>query len=144
MHHRTRLYALSLLSAFLLAGCASASGGGASTSGTVLTREDLAQSDHDNLYDVLKYHYALEEVRPGGNPFLSLSTRSDGVDSSTGERLPVLLVLDGARMTAGGHDALTDLRPDAVQRVQILRPSEAGVEYGTGRHSGVVVVETRR
>lgn len=142
--HRARLYALPLLAAFFLAGCASASGGGGSTSGTVLTHEDLVQSDRDDVYDVLKYHYMLEEVRSDGDRFLSLSTRSDGVDSSTGERLPVLLVLDGARMSGGGHDALTDLSPGAVQQVRILRPSEAGVQYGTGRHSGVVVVETRR
>lgn len=141
---RARLCATSLLAAFLLAGCASGSGGGGNLSGSVLTREDLADSNRQNLFDVLKNHPSLEVVGSPGRRILSLGTRSDGVEPISGRRLPILLVLDGTRMTSGIPDVLRDLELTSVQRVEILRPAEAGSRYGTGDHSGVLIVKTRR
>lgn len=143
--HRARLYGVFLLAAFLLGGCASGTGGGGGNlTGDVLTRDDLAESSRQNLLEVLKNHPSLEVVGSAGQRMLSLGTRSDGVEPISGRRLPVLLVLDGNRMTTNVPGALRDLELEVVDRVEILRPSEATGRYGTGNFSGAVVVRTRR
>lgn len=134
------------LLALLLAGCASAGGrSGSGGSGSVLTQEELAATSQDNLYDVLKNHPSLEMVRAsGGREMVVLGDRGSGRDVLTGAPEPMLLVLDGVRMERGLPDVLRDLELSAVQRVEILRPGQAGSRYGAGSQHGVLVVETSR
>ncbi len=140
-----RRYAILPLAALVLAGCASASGGGGDLSGSVLTQEELAESERDNLYEVLKDHPSLEITRSPttGQEVVILGTRGSGRDFLSGAPEPMLLVLDGTRMREGVPDVLRDLELDAVHRVEILRPGQAGSRYGTGSQHGVLVVETR-
>mgnify|MGYP006283425823 CR=1 FL=1 len=137
--------AVAVLAVFVAA-CASASGGGGSLSGDVLTRQDLAESNQSNLYDVLKNHPSLEITRhpQTGQEVLILGTRGTGRDFRTGVPEPMLLVLDGTRMQRGLPDVLRDLELAVVDRVEILRPGQAGSRYGSGSQNGVLVVETRR
>lgn len=132
------------LLALFVAGCASASGGGGGLSDSVLTHEELIESNEDNLYDVLKNHPSLEITRSAsGQEVVVLGNRGSGRDFVTGAPEPMLLVLDGVRMEAGIPDVLRDLELDSVEQVKILRPGQAGSRYGTGSQNGVLVVETR-
>lgn len=137
--------AVAVVAAFAAA-CASASGGGGNLSGDVLTRQDLAESSEANLYDVLKNHPSLEVTRhpQTGQEILILAGRGSPRDFTTGVPQPMLLVLDGTRMQRGLPDVLRDLELDVVERVEILRPGQAGARYGSGSQNGVLVVETRR
>lgn len=113
-------------------------------SSSVLTHEDLAASNQNSLYDVLKDHPSLEIVRGRtGQEVVVLSNRGSGRDFLTGAPEPMLLVLDGVRMEEGIPAVLRDLELDSVRRVEILRPAQAGSRYGTGSQHGVLVVETR-
>lgn len=131
----------------LLGGCASTAGGGGGGGGlsdSVLTQEELAGIAQDNLYDVLKNHPSLEMVRDRtGQEVVILGNRSSGRDFLTGAPEPMIMVLDGVRMESGIPDVLRDLELSSVQRVEILRPGQAGSRYGMGSQHGVLVVETR-
>ncbi len=144
MRRSPSLAALPLL-VLLLAGCASAAGrGGGGLSDTVLTQEELAGVSQDNLYDVLKNHPSLEMVRGStGEEVVVLGDRGSGRDFLTGAPEPMIMVLDGVRMERGIPDILRDLELSSVQRVEILRPGQAGSRYGMGSQHGVLVVETR-
>lgn len=142
---RSHTLAIVPLLVLLVAGCASAGGrGGGGISGGVLTHEELAATGQDNLYDVLKNHPSLEMVRARtGEEVVVLGDRGSGRDFLTGAPEPMLLVLDGVRMESGIPDVLRDLELTSVQRVEILRPGQAGSRYGMGSQHGVLVVETR-
>lgn len=142
---RPSLRPVALLLVPLLA-CASASGGNDRLSGSVLTRQDLTRSTENDLFDVLKNHPDLRVVESPstGRSILTLGTRGSGHSLSAGGARPMLLVLDGSRIRNGAVALLRDLELSAVERVEILRPAEAGSRYGTGSGSGVLVVETRR
>lgn len=139
-------YTVVALLGVFLAACASGSGGGGSLSGSVLTQEDLAESNQDNLYDLLKNHPSLEFTRDAqsGGEVVVLGNRGGGRDFLTGAPEPMLLVMDGTRMETGIPTVLRDLELSSVDRVEILRPGQAGSRYGSGSQNGVLVVETRR
>ncbi len=54
----------------------------------------------------------------------------------------VLVVIDGS-VVAGGGEMLQNLTPEDVESVEFLRPTEAGLRYGTLGGKGVLEVYTR-
>lgn len=56
-----------------------------------------------------------------------------------------LLIVDQSRVDGAVLESvLQTLEVDDIQRIEMIRPAEAGVEYGTGSQYGVLMIRTRK
>lgn len=120
------LLALALLP--LLAGCASGTGGGSSSTG-VLTMEDLEGWEGRSLGE------AIQALRPRW-------LRSRGNTSIEFGEETVRVILDGAVIGAADQ-ALRQIEVDVVRDARYLDAREATTRYGTGFGGGAIAVRTR-
>jgi hypothetical protein len=121
---RTRLFG-ALLAVMALAGCASGGSresGGSSRSRNVITAEEIASANVNNVYQLverLRPHF----LRPRG-PAEELVVYVDNI--------PV-----------GGVRALGDVNISRVREVRFLDSREATQRFGAGHRSGAILVSTR-
>lgn len=133
---RSRLAAAILLSAAWLAlGCASTGGSSTSIRGTTITAEDLANTSYSDVYEVLDQHRMIEFR--GENMFL----RDRGVESFR-EEVPMLVVVDGAPLGTSAR-TLSSMPVETIQRIEIVRSTQAAPRYGTRAGGGAVVITTK-
>ena len=126
---RSRLAVTAILVAVSLSGVACASGGsgsGSSSGGSVLTHDQLIDSNEPNLFN------AIQRLRPAW-----LRPRGSQVSGAQ-----VALFVDGA--PRGTVAQLSSIPIDNVVEVRFYTASEAGFTFGTvGGNAGVVEVRTR-
>ncbi len=108
------------------AACASTGSGSGSSGGSVLTHDQLVESNEPNLYN------AIQRLRPTW-----LRPRGSQVSGAQ-----VALFVDGA--PRGTVSQLSSIPIENVVEVQFYTASEAGFTFGTvGGNAGVVEVRTR-
>lgn len=117
-----------LLIALSLGACASTPGSGSGGLGDTITREELIESRHPDLFT------ALQNLRPTW-------IRGRGANS-VNYSSEVVVFMNGAP-----YGTVSDLRSipvDVVRDVQFMTASEAGARYGTpAGSSGLLLVRTR-
>jgi len=125
MRSRFQTLALAMFVAVTLDGCASAgTTPGRSNSRTILTAEQLAASNSDNLFD------AISKLRPEW-----LSSR--GVSSVTDPSPTVASVyLNGSMI--GKADAMKEMRVLDVTEVRYWDAASAAARFGMGHPRGVI------
>jgi len=106
---------------------------------SVITRQDIDQSQAPSLADLLQGEAGLEFGRNGG-PGTATSFFLRGQESKN-----VVLMVDGVRAQTDGIGALqiTDLPLHQIERVEILR-GNASALYGESAIGGVIQVFTRQ
>ncbi|MGH8456197.1 MAG: TonB-dependent receptor domain-containing protein [Stenotrophobium sp.] len=105
---------------------------------TVITRDEIAQSQVTDLSDLLRFQAGLDIGRNGGpGQTTSLFTRGGNSDST-------LVLLDGVPVNPGsaGGAALQNLTPEMIERIEIVKGPRATI-YGSNAVAGVVNIITR-
>ena len=116
--------------------------------------EEIRESSAATLSELLEACVAgLSVLRQSGTTADASRIQTRGIVSSIFATNP-LIVVDGvpARLAqpsvAGGHTArmarLDDIRPEEVERIDILRGPAAAALYGPGSAAGVIVITTNR
>lgn len=106
---------------------------------TVITRRDIERSQANSLDEVLRAVPDLEISRNGGyGKSTSLFLRGTNADH-------VLVLVDGVRAASAtlGTFAWENLRPDQVERIEIVRGPRAAL-YGSDAVGGVIQIFTRK
>ena len=97
----------------------------------------------------------VQVVQNSGTPGAAMSVRVRGASSISGGNEP-LYVIDGVPMNQGdfsslttsfggqGIDAISDLNPNEVERIDILKDASAAAIYGSRASNGVVLITTKR
>lgn len=142
--------AAAILVAVVLAACATTSG---VSSSRYLSAEDLAQTDHETVYQLLKSHGKVGFTVVSGRElmyiddrgFMSLTQGSDARGSQGAMRqgrLEALLIVNEQEV-GDPVPFLRDMQVSSVKRLQILRPQETSARYGGDGRQGAVVVFTQ-
>lgn len=114
---------------FVVAACTTAQGGGPRRSSRVLTADEIAETS------VMSAYQAVERLRPQW-----LHSRSSPTMANPDGAEPMVYV-DGMR--AGNLSELLSIRPDRVERMEYLSPSDATNRFGTDHTGGAILVTTR-
>ncbi len=92
----------------------------------------------------------VQVIQPSGILGATPTFRVRGISSLTGGTQP-LIVVDGVPMTSGdismGYvsiNAMTDLNPDDIQSIDILKDGAATAIYGSRAANGVVLITTKK
>ena len=97
----------------------------------------------------------VQVVQNAGNPGNAITVRVRGSSSISGGNDP-LYVIDGVPMTQGnqgalnigfggqGIDAIADLNPSEIERIEVLKDASAAAIYGSRASNGVVLITTKR
>ena len=97
----------------------------------------------------------VQVVQNAGNPGNAITVRVRGSSSISGGNDP-LYVIDGVPMTQGnqqalnigfggqGIDAISDLNPSEIERIEVLKDASAAAIYGSRASNGVVLITTKR
>lgn len=137
----TLLGVLSLgLAAFVLVGCASTGGGsGGTLSNTDLSVEDIqsVEGDYDNVYEFLRAHSRARFGTQSGQEELYVYSMS-----AADQEDPAQVIING-REIGNPIPRLKSMSLSEVGTLEILRTSEARMEYGGGGYEGAVVIRTR-
>jgi vitamin B12 transporter len=106
---------------------------------TVMTRDDIEQSQTTSLADLLQGEAGFEFARNGG-PGSVTSFFLRGQESKS-----VLVLLDGVPVQRDGSGSLTlsDFPLSRVERVEVMR-GNAGALYGESAIGGVISITTRK
>lgn len=126
---------LATLALFVLAGCASTGGSSTSIRGMTITAEDLLDTSYSDVFEVLDQHRMV--VFRGDQMFYS----GRGA-SSFNREVPMLVVLDGAPL-GNSASSLSGITLDDLERIDILRPTQAAPRFGSRAGGGAVVVTTK-
>lgn len=118
--------------------------------------EGLRETPATSLQQVLQGRVAgVQVVQNAGNPGNAISVRVRGSSSISGGNDP-LYVIDGVPATQGNHqalnigfggqviDALADLSPSEIDRIEVLKDASAASIYGSRASNGVVLITTKR
>ncbi|MFB6240791.1 MAG: hypothetical protein ABEJ46_04415, partial [Gemmatimonadota bacterium] len=126
-----------------LAGCASA--GGTTLSNTMLDSQDLADvSDQfETVYDFLKAHSQATISTFGGQTHEILTVYGRGRRSLTMPMSAGALLYVNDDRVPNAVPYLKDLRMSEVERLLILRPSEASSRFGGDGRRGAVAIWTK-
>ncbi|HEU5210133.1 MAG TPA: TonB-dependent receptor [Longimicrobiales bacterium] len=97
----------------------------------------------------------VQVVQNSGTPGAAMTVRVRGASSISGGNEP-LYVIDGVPMNQGdfsglttsfggqGIDAVSDLNPAEIERIDILKDASAAAIYGSRASNGVVLITTKR
>ena len=97
----------------------------------------------------------VQVVQNSGTPGAAITVRVRGASSISGGNEP-LYVIDGVPMNQGdfsglttsfggqGIDAISDLNPSEIERIDILKDASAAAIYGSRASNGVVLITTKR
>lgn len=88
-------------------------------------------SGYSNIYDYIKGRVAGVEV-------IGTSIRIRGERSIIGSNEPLILV-DGLEV-----DTISDLSPDMVESIDVLKDASSTAIYGTRGANGVIIITTRK
>lgn len=127
--------------ATITAGCASGAARQDQTSGTLVTREQLARNPGEPLERVLERYVpgiVLTRTSEGG-----VALRIRGTASLTERAAFPLYILDGSPIPTGPEGAVPVVDPFNIESIRVLKGSEAG-RYGIDGAYGVIVITTRR
>ncbi|HSK18785.1 MAG TPA: TonB-dependent receptor plug domain-containing protein [Longimicrobiales bacterium] len=127
--------------AITAAGCASAAARQDQTSGTLVTREQLASRPGEPLERVLERFVpgiVLTRTSDGG-----VALRIRGTASLTERDAFPLYILDGSPIPTGPEGAVPAVDPFNIESIRVLKGSEAA-RYGIDGAYGVIVITTRR
>ena len=140
---RIMLRVAALLSAVAITsvGCASGAARQPQTSGTLITREDLARNPGESLERVLERKVPGIVVTRTSDGGLALRIRG-GATFTSREAFP-LYILNGLPIPAGPEGAVPNLDPFHIESIRVLKGSEAGV-YGIEGSNGVIIITTRK
>jgi TonB-dependent SusC/RagA subfamily outer membrane receptor len=136
-----RVAALLSVVAITAAGCASGATRQDQTSGTLVTREDLARNPGEPLERVLERHVTgivLTRTSDG-----SFALRIRGAATFTERDAFPLYILDGLPIPTGAEGAVPTVDPFNIESIRVLKGSEAAV-YGIDGSNGVIVITTRK
>jgi TonB-dependent SusC/RagA subfamily outer membrane receptor len=123
------------------AGCAAGTAGRNQTTGTLITRDQLARSRGEPLARVLERHVTGVVVTRTSEGGLALRIR--GAPSFTELDAFPLYILDGAPIPTGPEGAVPTIDTFNIESVRVLKGSEAAV-YGIDGANGVIVITTRK
>lgn len=97
----------------------------------------------------------VQVTQNSGNPGAAISVRVRGASSISAGNQP-LYVIDGVPLTQGnfsgidgafggqGIDALSDLNPNEIESLEVLKDASAAAIYGSRASNGVVLITTKR
>ena len=113
-----------------------------------IKREDLLQMPTANLDEALSGQVAgLQVMSSTGDPS-SAKEASMRIRAVSGAQNATLLVIDGvprfSENTSGGEERLSDLNPDDIESISILKDAAAAAVYGVRAANGVILVKTKR
>ena len=106
---------------------------------TVLTRQQIEQSQVTDITDLLRFNAGIDIGRNGG-PGQTTSIFMDGGNSNH-----TLVLIDGVRINADNEDgasALQNISPDMVERIEIVKGPSSTL-YGSDAVAGVINIITR-
>lgn len=106
---------------------------------TVISREDIDNSQARDVLDLLRLQAGIDVTRNGG-PGATSSVLLRGTNSSH-----TLVLIDGVRASSAtvGSFAWQNLDPEIIQRIEIVRGPRAA-QYGSDAVGGVIQIFTRR
>lgn len=111
--------------------------------GRVVTAREIAGMGAARLSDVVR-RVAPEMIgAPTGDPGRASALRGRGSPSTSGPRVPVLVV-DGVVIHATDASALDQVALNDVAWLEIVAGAAAGWQYGTGGSGGIVRIHTKR
>ncbi|MEJ2206123.1 MAG: hypothetical protein P8170_18665 [Gemmatimonadota bacterium] len=113
----------------ILAACATTQGTGPRRSSRVLLADEIAE------VSVMSAYQAVERLRPQW-----LHSRASPTMANP-EGAEPLVYVDGMR--AGNLSELLQIRPERVERMEYLNPSDATNRFGTDHTAGAILVVTR-
>lgn len=125
----------------ITSGCASGATRQDQTSGTLVTREQLARNPGEPLERVLERYVpgiVLTRTSEGG-----VALRIRGTASLTERDAFPLYILDGMPIPTGPEGAVPTVDPFNIESIRVLKGNEAAV-YGIDGSNGVIVITTRR
>lgn len=142
MRFRSKLLGvLSLgLATFVLVGCASTGGGsGGTLSNMDLSLEDIqsVEGQYDNVYNFLRAHSRARFSTQSGQEELYVHSLA-----AADQEDPAQVIING-REIGNPIPRLKAMSLTEVGTLEILRTSEARMEYGGGGYEGAVVIRTR-
>jgi vitamin B12 transporter len=105
----------------------------------VIDRDQIVQSQAEDVAELLRYHAGLDIARNGG-PGQPTSLFLRGTESNH-----VLVMVDGVRINPGtiGGAALQNIDPDLVERIEVVKGPRSAL-YGSEAVGGVINIITRR
>lgn len=136
-----RVAALLSVVAVTAAGCAAGATRQDGTSGTLVTREQLARSPGEPLERVLERHVpgiVLSRTSDG-----STALRIRGTSSFTERNAFPLYILNGLPIPTGLEGAVPAIDTFNIETIRVLKGNEAAV-YGIEGSNGVIVITTRK
>lgn len=106
---------------------------------TVITREEIEQSQAVDVAELLKFHAGLDVARNGG-PGQTTSLFIRGTESNH-----TLVLVDGVKMNPGtiGGAAFQNVDPELIERIEIVKGPRSSL-YGSEAIGGVVQIFTRK
>jgi TonB-linked SusC/RagA family outer membrane protein len=124
--------------------------------GTLRLEETVRDVPLTSVQQALQGRVAgVQVVQNAGNPGNAITVRVRGSSSISGGNDP-LYVIDGVPMTQGnqaalnigfggqGIDAIADLNPAEIERIEVLKDASAAAIYGSRASNGVVLITTKR
>lgn len=126
-----------------VAGCASS--GGTTLSNTMLNSQDLADvsGQFETVYDFLKAHSRATISTFGGQTHEILTVYGRGRRSLTMPNAAGALLYVDDEEVPNAVPYLRGLKMSEVERLQILRPSEASSRFGGDGRRGAVAIRTK-
>jgi vitamin B12 transporter len=106
---------------------------------SVITQEQIVANGSESVFDVLRQVSGLEVVQNGGQG-TTATVFLRGADSDQ-----TLVLIDGVRMNspAGGLFDFSDLRPENIERIEVLRGAQS-VVYGSEAIGGVINIISKK
>lgn len=106
-----------------------------------ITVEELAKNPATNLEQQLQGKISGVNITTSGNPSGGAQVRIRGLSNfgTAGERAP-LYIIDGAPSTGG----LSDINPDDIETISVLKDASAASIYGARAANGVVLITTKK
>lgn len=124
--------------------------------GTLRLEETVRDVPLTSVQQALQGRVAgVQVVQNAGNPGNAITVRVRGSSSISGGNDP-LYVIDGVAVTQGnnaalnigfggqGIDAIGDLNPSEIERIEVLKDASAAAIYGSRASNGVVLITTKR
>ena len=136
-----RVAALLSFVALCATGCASGAARDGQTSGTLITRDELARRPGEPLARVLeRYVPGVIVTRTSDGSF---ALRLRGTGSIAGRDGFPLYVLDGSPIAVGPEGEVPTVNTFDIESVRVLKGTEAGA-YGINGLNGVIIITMRK
>ena len=121
---------------------------------TTVTSEQIADLPVPGVDGILQGQAAgVQVMQNSGTPGGEMSVRIRGLTSISGSSQP-LYIIDGIPVTTGdygqlsfsgqGTSALSDLNPNEIESISILKDASATAIYGARASNGIVLITTKR